>query len=168
MVRVDPTGHVGSNSNTYHQVPLRQEEKPYTVFEAGDLYQFTRVRFGVTNGVACFQREMTDFVRNEGLTGVFPYLDDITICGKDQEEHDANLECFLEAAERKNITYNEEKSVFSTRCLAILGSIVEEGEICPDPEHLRPLRELPVPTVQSRSIDVKDYLHTIHSGFWVL
>ena len=35
---------------------------------------------------------------------VFPELDDITICGKDQEEHDANLECFLEATERKNIT----------------------------------------------------------------
>ena len=71
---------------------------------------------------------MTDFVRKEGLTGVFPYLDDITICGKGQEEHDTNLECFLEAAERKNITYNEEKCVFSTRNLAILGSIVEEGK----------------------------------------
>ena len=42
------------------------------------------------------------------------FLDDITICRKDQEEHDANLECFLEAAERKNITYNKEKSVLST------------------------------------------------------
>ena len=55
---------------------------------------------------------MTDFVRKEGLTRVFPYLDNITICGNGQEEHDANLECFLEAAERKNITYNEEKIVF--------------------------------------------------------
>ena len=76
---------------------------------------------------------MTDFVRKEGLTGVFPYLDDITICGKGQEEHDANLECLLESAERKNITYNEEKSVFSNSHLAILGSIVEEGKIRPYP-----------------------------------
>ena len=75
----------------------------------------------------------------------FSYLDNITLCGKDQEEHDANLVCFLEAAERKNITYNEEKSVFSTRYLAILGSIVEEGEIRPDPARLKLLRELPVP-----------------------
>ena len=87
---------------------------------------------------------MTDFVL-KAHNWSFPYLDAITICGKDQEEHDANLECFLEAAERKNITYNEEKSVFSTRRLAILGSIVEEGEILPDPERLRSLRELPVP-----------------------
>ena len=132
--------------SAHHQVPLRQEDKPYIAFEAGcGLYQFTRVPFGVTNGVACFQREMTDFVLKVGLTGVFPYPDDIIICGKDQEEHDVNLEYFLEAAKRKNITYNEEKSVFSTRRLAILGSIVEEGEIRPDPKCLRLLHELPVP-----------------------
>ena len=128
-----------------HQVLFRQEEYPYTAFEAGGgLYQFTRVPFDVSNGVACFQREMTDFVQKKGLTGVFPYLEDIAICGKDQEAHDANLECFIEAAERKNIIYNEEKCVFLTRCLAILGSIVNEGEILPYPEHLRSLRELHV------------------------
>ena len=55
------------------------------------------------------------------------------------------MECFPEAAERNNITCNEEKSLFSTRRLAILGSIVEEGKIRLDPERLRPLRELPVP-----------------------
>ena len=44
------------------------------------------------------------------------------------------------------MTYNDAKSVFSTRRLAILGYIIEEGEIRPDPERLRPLRELPVPT----------------------
>lgn len=41
---------------------------------------------------------MTEFVRKEHLAGVFPYLDNLTICGKDQDEHDANLELFLAAA----------------------------------------------------------------------
>ena len=132
--------------SAYHQVPLRKEEQPYTAFEANNgLYQFTRVPFCVTNGVACFQREMTEFVHNEHLAGVFPYLDNLTICGKDQGEHDTNLELFLAAAKRRNMTYNDEKSVFSTRCLAILSCVVEEGEIRPDPERLRPLQELTVP-----------------------
>ena len=132
--------------SAYHQIPLREAERPYTAFEAcGGLFQFTRVSFGVTNGVACFQLEMSNFVRKEMLPGVFPYFDNITICGKDQADHDANLERFLEAAKRKNMTYNESKSVFSTRRLAILGYIVEEGDIRPDPECLRPLRELPPP-----------------------
>ena len=85
------------------------------------------------------------FVDENNLKGVFPYLDDITICGKDQKEHDANLKSFLDAAKRKNICYNEEKSVFSTRRLSILGYVIEEGEIRPDPERMRPLRELQIP-----------------------
>ena len=132
--------------SAYHQVPLKTEDKPFTAFEArNNLYQFTRLPFGVTNGVACFQREMMRFVEEFGLKGVFPYLDDITICGKDQEEHDANLERFIEAAKQKNICYNDDKSVFSTRRLPILGYLVEDGQISPDPDRLKPLRDLPVP-----------------------
>ena len=138
--------------SAYHQVPLRAEDRPYTAFEANNnLLQFTRLPFGVTNGVACFQREMMNFVRNENLKAVFPYLDNITICGKNQEEHDANLEAFLDAAKRKNITYNESKSVFSTKRLPILGYVIENGEIRPDPDRLKPLREMPIPH-DSRSL----------------
>ena len=84
--------------SAYHQVPLKNEDKPYTAFEAsGCLYQFTRLPFGVNNGVACFQREMVKFFQEENLKGTFPYLD-ITICGEDQKDHDANLKVFLKAA----------------------------------------------------------------------
>ena len=108
--------------SAYHQIPLRRSEHHYTTFEASNgLYQYARVPFGVTNGVACFQLEMTNFTLKENLAGTFPYLDNITICGKDQSEHDSNLEHFLEAAKQKNMTYNGNKSVFSTRCLPILG-----------------------------------------------
>ena len=99
--------------SAYHQVPLKEEDKPYTAFEArNNLYQFTRLPFGVTNGVACFQREMMKFVEQNSLKAVFPYLDNITICGRDQQEHDANLEKFLAVAKRKNICYNDSKKVF--------------------------------------------------------
>ena len=38
-----------------HQVPLREEDKPYTAFESCvKLYQFTRMPFGVTDGVVGF------------------------------------------------------------------------------------------------------------------
>ena len=131
--------------SAYHQVPLKEEDKQYTAFEArNNLYQFTRLPFGVTNGVACLQREMMKFVEQNNLNTVFPYLDNITICGKDQQEHDANLEKFLAAATRKNICYSDSKSVFSTRKLAILGYVIEEGVIRPDPERLSPLPNLPV------------------------
>ena len=123
--------------SAYHQVKINDSDKPYTVFQARNaLYQFTQVPFGVTNGLACFQRAMDSIVTEEQLQATFPYLDNITICGKDQREHDVNLKRFLEATSRRQIKYNDSKYVFSTRKLSILGSIIEEGDIRPDPERL--------------------------------
>ena len=132
--------------HAFHQVPICPEDMPYTAFEAdGGLYEFTRLPFGVTNGVALFQREMDKFVQVNKLDATVPYLDNVTICGKDQEHHDVNLKKFVEAASRFNLTYNESKCVFSTRRLAILGSVIENGNVMPDPERLRPLQELSPP-----------------------
>ena len=132
--------------SAYHQVPIKEEDKLYTAFEsAGGLYQFTRVPFGVTNGVACFQRVMDSFIKGEGLKDTFAYLDDVTICGSNQTNHDANLKQFLTAAAKLNIQFNQEKCVFSASKISILGYIVEDGKIRPDPERLRPLQQLPIP-----------------------
>ena len=132
--------------SAYHQYKIADSDKPYTAFEAdGGLYQFKRLPFGVTNGVSAFQRQMDNFVAENGLQGTFPYLDNITICGKDQEEHDKNLNNFLEAAHKINLTYNKNKCEFSTTKLHILGSVIENNEIRPDPNRLKPLLEMPVP-----------------------
>ncbi len=82
--------------SAYHQVSINENDKPYTAFQAGNaLYQFTRIPFGVTNGVACFQRIMANSITCENLNGTFAYLDNVTICGKDQQEYDENLKCML-------------------------------------------------------------------------
>ena len=42
--------------NAYHQFPICDSDNKYTGFEAnGRLYQFRRIPFGLTNGVAVFQ-----------------------------------------------------------------------------------------------------------------
>ena len=131
--------------NTYHQVKINDSET-YTAFQAGNaLYQFTRVHFGVTNGVACFYIAMDSIITEEQLQATFLHLDNITIRGEHQREHDVNLKDFLEAASRWQIKYNDSKYMFSTLKLAILGSIIEEGDIRPEPERQRTLQVLPVP-----------------------
>ena len=130
----------------YHQVEIPPKDQPPTAFEAnGRLYEFTRLPFGVTNGVAIFQRKMDEFVEENSLTGVFPYMDNVTICGHNQEDHDQNLEKFMSAAWEANLTLNEDKCVFSTTKLCLLGSEIEHGKIRPDPDRLKPLKEMPVP-----------------------
>ena len=64
----------------------------FTAFEAdGKLYQFCRIPFGITNGVAAFQHAMDKLVEEENLKDTFPYLDNITVAGLTQAEHDHNV-----------------------------------------------------------------------------
>ena len=122
--------------SAYHQIPIRDSDKIYTAFQAnGGLYQFTRIPFGVTNGVACFQRVMNRCIEEESLDGTFAYLDNVFICGHDQQSHDENLSKFKQAAAKLNITFNEDKCEFSKSELAVMGHIVgPAGQIKPDPE----------------------------------
>ena len=84
--------------DAYHQVKFRDEDK---IFEAaGRLWQYKRMPSGVTNGVACFHRVMDKLIDENDLKGTFAYLDNVTICERDQEEHYANLAKFL-AVQRK-------------------------------------------------------------------
>ena len=133
--------------SAYHQIQIVESERKYTAFEAnGKLYEFNRIPFGVKNGVAAFQRVISQFIEKENSKHTFPYLDNVTVAGKTQAEHDANVEAFLEAIKRNNFTLNDSKTITSVPKIQILGYEVGHGLIKPDPERLRPLKEFPPPT----------------------
>ena len=99
--------------SVYRQIPLREEDRPYTALEVdGCLHQFTCIPFGVTSDVACFQRTMDNFILEEELDDTFAFMDNLTICGMTEKEHDINLEKFNEAAKCKNLTFNKDKCTF--------------------------------------------------------
>ncbi len=109
---IPKASRIDETVNAIAQYRLRSayhNDKPYTAGDA--LYQFTRIPFGVTNGVACFQAEL---IASEKLQGTFAYLDNVTICGKTQEEHDENLKRFQNVATQRQITYNDAKSYSKT------------------------------------------------------
>ena len=60
----------------------------------------SRIQFGVTNGVAVFQRRMDRIVAEEHLKDGYLYLDDITVAGYTQEEHDSNAVAFLKVVSK--------------------------------------------------------------------
>ena len=88
---------------------------------------------GVTNGVPKFQRAVDKVVETENLKGTFPYIDNATICGVNQEDHDKNVFRFREVAEKYNLTLNEKKTVLSVPEINILGHCVSHKLIKPDP-----------------------------------
>ena len=121
--------------NAYHQFPICDSDKKYTGFEAnGRLYQFCRIPFGVTNGVAVFQKQMARIIAEEQLRETFPYLDDITVAGSTQEEHDSNVAAFLKVVSKRNLTLNESKSVLSSSTINVLGYLIGNGMVRPDPD----------------------------------
>jgi hypothetical protein len=133
--------------SAYHQIPISESDKKFTAFEAnGRLYQFCRIPFGVTNGVAAFQRTMDRIVEEENLKDTFPYLDNVTIAGRDEAEHDRNVLKFISVVENRKLTLNPSKTVKSVKSINVLGYNVGNGTIKPDTERLRPLQEFPPPT----------------------
>ena len=132
-------------SSAYQQIKIIDSEQKFTAFEAnGKLYEFTRIPFGVKNGVAAFQRKITQFIEEERLRDTYPYLDNVTVAGHTKEEHDKNVKAFLDAIKRRNFTLNESKTVASNNSIPILGYVVGNGEAKPDPE--RPLLDFPPPS----------------------
>lgn len=132
--------------SAYHQAPIREHEKKYTGFEAdGKLYQFRVIPFGVTNGVAGFQRVIDSIISAENLEDTFAYVDNITICGNTQREHDSNLKSFYDAASKYNLTFNHDKSIISTDCIKLLGYVIKPGSLSPDPDRFEVLKNIPLP-----------------------
>ena len=132
--------------SAYHQIPIRENEKHYTAFEAcGNLYQFRRIPFGVTNGVASFQRIVDSIIKQADLKDTFAYLDNVTVCGRTRADHDKNYDQFIKTIKEYGLTLNETKTVHATPSITLLGYQVSKGLIKPDPERFRSLRELPPP-----------------------
>ena len=72
-------------------------------------------------------------------------MDIVTIAVRDQEEHDNNVMSFLAAIRRRNFTLNESKTIVSQKDIQILGYVVGNGIVKPDPERMRALNEFPPP-----------------------
>lgn len=132
--------------SAYYQVPLRETEKQYTAFEAdGQLLQFTRVPFGLSNSVAVFQRIMDSIIADNKLQATYAYIDDVIVCGVSKEDHDQNLQRFKEVASKYNLTLNLEKCHYGLREITYLGYCISDSSLRPDPDRIRPLIDMPVP-----------------------
>ncbi|XP_076803121.1 uncharacterized protein LOC143447076 [Clavelina lepadiformis] len=132
--------------SAYHQIPILETDRVYTAFEAnGKLWQYKRIPYGVTNGGINFQRAIDRIIDEENLNDIFAYQDDVTVCGRTQQEHDDNVQKLLTVFKRRNLTFNESKTVKSVSQINVLGYQVQYRTIKPDPDRLQPLQEYPLP-----------------------
>ena len=123
---------------------MAKSDRKFTTFEAnGKLYQYCRLPFGVTNEVAAFRRIIDNLIERYKLQNTFAYLDNVTVAGMSQEDHDKTLQALLQAAKTEGFTFNENKLIYSIRQLDLLGYRVSHGQKN-DPARLQPLMDYPV------------------------
>ena len=130
----------------YNQVAIPEADIPKTAFWANQRqFEYTRIPFGLRNAVSAFQRIMDNIIREEGLTDTFVYLDDVTIGGEDQAQHDLNVKHFEYVCKTRNLTLNNKKTIRNVAEVDILGYRVGNKIIRPGPEKLKRLETFPPP-----------------------
>ena len=91
---------------------------------------------------------MDKMIDDAKLKDTYPYLDNITVAGRTQKEHDQNVTRLFDALRQRNWTLNDSKTISSVPYINILGYCVGNSTIKPDPERLIPLQNLPPPNNQ--------------------
>ncbi|GBO26452.1 Transposon Ty3-I Gag-Pol polyprotein, partial [Araneus ventricosus] len=107
----------------YFQITIAVQHKCKTaIITPFDLYEFNVMSFGLKNAPVTFQRFIHEVLR--GLDFVFPYLDDILIASKSNQEHEIHLNLVLERLNTSGLRINISKSVFAVEEIEFLGYLI--------------------------------------------
>lgn len=125
----------------FYQTNLSPEGQELTIFISPfGRYCFTRMPFCITSAPQYFQKISEAL---SGLPGVVNMMDDILLYGRNEVEHDCNLEKALERLVASGITLNEAKCKFRAKEIAFLGYLINESGINPDPDKVKAVKNLP-------------------------
>ncbi|KAK2721184.1 hypothetical protein QYM36_003454 [Artemia franciscana] len=137
----------------YWSLELDEESSELTTFNTPyGRYKFKRMPFGLISAQDEFQRRMEEAF--EGIRGFSVIVDDIIISGRTDEEHDSNVCSALIRAREKCVKLNLQKCVFKSDSIPYFGHIISEAGIHPDPQKVRALKEMRIPST-------KDELQTV-------
>ncbi|GFR06175.1 retrovirus-related Pol polyprotein from transposon 17.6 [Trichonephila clavata] len=111
--------------------------------------------FGLCNAPATFEQMMDNLLRHLKWTMCLCYLDNIIVFSETFNDHLQCLWSVLKCTQDAGPILNPKKCVFGSRQIKILGHLVSEEGIMPDPEKARAVQNLPVPKNMS---DVRSFL----------
>jgi len=80
-----------------------------------------------------------------GLAGVASYLDDIIVCGRSMEEHNARLHGLFEKIKEYGLKVNLTKCSFLQQEVNYLGQIISAEGRRPDPMKIESIVKMPAP-----------------------
>ena len=139
----------------YWQVPLAEQDQPYTAFRTPQgLFHFLVMPFGLQGAPATFQRLMDRVLEGtESYAGA--YLDDIVIYSTTWEDHVGHLADILQRIQKAGLTVHPKKCDFAKPEVRYLGYVLGRGLIKPQKEKVQAIQDCPQPQTQK---DVRSFL----------
>ncbi|GBM71939.1 Retrovirus-related Pol polyprotein from transposon 297 [Araneus ventricosus] len=117
------------------KIEVDDKDREKTAFVTSDgLYEFKVMPFGLCNAPATFQRMMDAVLRGLKWNICLCYLDDIIVYAPNFQEHKRRLRKVLKCIQEAGLTLNSNKCSFGKKKLTILGHLVDEHGIYPDPQ----------------------------------
>lgn len=128
----------------FWQVPVNPEDIPKTAINTTrGLFEFLRMPFGLRNAPSTFQRLMDGVIR--GLNGVFVYMDDLLVYGRDYGQHRKNLELLLQRLRKFGLKLSPDKCEFERKELNYLGFYLNHEGVRPPDNRIRAISTMPRP-----------------------
>ena len=81
----------------------------------------------------------------KGLDGIIAIYEDITIYGKDDDDHDANLIALMECAKQTGLIFYSQKCFIGQEEVSFFGVTFGKNEMSPDPKKIQGILEMPAP-----------------------
>ena len=137
--------------NGFWHLSLDEESSDLTVMATPfGRYRWRRLPFGLNTSSEIFYKRIQAAFRD--MDNVHVVADDALICGYGptveaaHKDHDQALVVFMNRCLELNIALNPEKFTFKAKQIPFLGHVLTEHGIQPDPEKVRAIVDMPLPS----------------------
>ena len=106
--------------------------------------------FGLKNAGATYQRAMVVLFHDMIHKEIEVYVDDMVAKSREGESHERILRKLFERLRKFKLRLNPNKCVFGALTGKLLGFIVSQKGIEIDPDKIKAIRDMPVPTTEKQ------------------
>nr|GEZ26324.1 putative reverse transcriptase domain-containing protein [Tanacetum cinerariifolium] len=132
--------------SSYHQLRVREEDIPKTVFRTRYGHYELQVRsFGLTNVPAVFMDLMNRVCKPYLDRFMIVFIDDILIYSKNRKEHEGHLKLILKLLKEENLYAKFSKCEFWLSKVQFLGHVINSEGIHVDPAKIKAIKDLESP-----------------------
>uniref|UniRef100_A0A224Z7U7 RNA-directed DNA polymerase n=1 Tax=Rhipicephalus zambeziensis TaxID=60191 RepID=A0A224Z7U7_9ACAR len=133
-------------SRGYLQIEVHPDDVAKTAFTCHrGLFEFVRMPFGLSNSPSSYQRMMDMVLGDAKFNYALWYLDDVTVFSRTFEEHLEHLHTVLQRMSAAGLTIHPGKLQLATNKINLLGFVVDNGVLKPNPDKLRAIADFPPP-----------------------